>query len=430
MGFQGAREFLEQGRDVEGGIMLAQGIHGLGELNRAVSSLLEGSAHRALTSIATRMEGKAAQSLLGQMSKLGKVTEAPMLSTAFAVFNIYEDMDRKSPLGYTDVTLDSAILLTGLARLEMAPVTLALTNIRLGLDPLYSEIKGSLDSLPAGTLTGQHCLAVLKGITLAFQDIAQGILSVVAEFSLWSLIYKIPELDKQHRKDVKFIEELKSAESYDGRDTYVIEADKACDTINNWLSDAESDTVHLPSNHQNLRATLRDNGDLEIHDTVSKPGTCVILQNWRGGWAWQHIVFISSDFVMFQVSNATSTPEIQPMLIDFSSRGSRMEFDLATFPGNQQMTVVGSPHDDQLYGNERNNVLSGMGGAEFLKGRGGSDTYIIDCQQTQLRPIIIDNKGTKEVMDFLLLPGDFEGLEFVSSSTDAHLRYQKQPGCN
>ncbi|XP_059505298.1 uncharacterized protein LOC132210071 isoform X2 [Stegostoma tigrinum] len=753
MGFQGAREFLEQGRDVEGGIMLAQGIHGLGELagiNGEVSSLLERSAHRALTSIATQMEGKAAQSLLGKMSKLGKVTEAPVLSTAFAAFNIYEDVERKSPLGYADAALDGAILLTGLAGPEMAPVTLALTIIRLGLDPLYSEIKSSLESLPARASTGQRCLAVLKGIALALRDIGQSILDVAAEFSPWSLAYRIPQLDERHRKDMKFIEELKSAESYftitgdtqadgchgvvdflsgqdsafggaldvelddancmtvqipnpigsgtvekvhcfpahcsvndvvagigethwihlieksvtllffihvhtrevigsltedrstlhgsytgnsqpnrfytvqelpkeakltyslsdyyynlrgrggqdafylgpqrssvqggngqdlyfipewggvtdidnhaadgvtdwlffnvsfaqisarksqqdlrlffsnqhqvrvmnwflgneyrhmkfrsndyitftigdatlngwiqlqavsldfspiedkpetvdlsevrwrsvisvvgtkhgdtirgnhlgnvlrggqganylegrDGRDTYVIEADKACDTINNWSSDAESDTVHLPSHHQNLAVTLRDNGDLEIRDTVSQQEACVILQNWRGGWAWQHIVFISGDFVMFQVSNTTSPPEIQPVLIDFSSRESHVEFDLATFPGNQQiMAVVGSPHDDRLYGNERNNVLSGMGGADFLKGRGGSDTYIIDCRGTQLSPIIIDNEDTKEAMDFLLLPEDFEDLEMVSSSTDVHLRYQEQPGC-
>ncbi|XP_043542282.1 uncharacterized protein LOC122547764 [Chiloscyllium plagiosum] len=753
MGFQGARAFLEQGRDVEGGIMLAQGVHGLGELagiNRAVSGLLEDSASRALTSIAARMEGKAAESLLGQMSKLGKVTEAPVLSTAFAAFNIYEDVARESPLGYADAALDAAILLTGLAGPEMAPVTLALTIIRLGLDPLYSEIKGSLDSLPPGASTGQRCLAVLKGIALAFRDIAQSLLDVVGEFSPWSLIYRIPELDEQHRKDMKFIEELKSAESYftvteytqadgchgmvnflsgkdsafggaldielddancmtvrmpdpvgsgtierkhcfpthcsvndlvagmgetqrvhlieksvtllffihvhtqevigsltedrstlhgsytgnsrpnrfytvqelpkgakltyslsdyyyslrgrdggdafylgpqrssvqggngqdlyfipewggvtdidnhaedgatdwllfnvsfgqisakksqhhlrlffgnqhqvwvknwflgdeyrhmkfrsndyvtftigdatlnnwielqaisldfspidykpetvdlsevswrsvisvigtkhgdtirgndlgnvlrggqganylegrDGRDIYVIEADKACDTINNWSSDEEWDTVHLPSDHQNLGVTVRDNGDLEIHDTVSQAGACVILQNWRGGWDWQHITFISGDFVMFQVSNTSSRPEIKPMLVDFSGRESGVEFHLATFPGNQQiMTVLGSRHNDRLYGNERNNVLSGMGGADFLKGGGGSDTYIIDCQWTWLFPITIDNEDTKETMDFLLLPEDFEDLVFEPNPPDTYLRNRKQPPC-
>eukprot|EP00061_Rhincodon_typus_P006700 g27632.t1 len=451
MGFQGAREFLEQGRDVEGGIMLAQGIHRLGELagiNRAVSSLLEGSAHCALTSIATQMERKAAQSLLGQMSKLGKFTEAPVLSTTFAAFNIYEDVERKSPLGYTNVTLDGAILLTGLAGPEMAPIPELDKQHRKDMKFIeelksaesYFTITEDTQADGSGTVEKEHCFPthcsvndlvagigethrihlIEKSDTLLFfihvhtrQKLPKG---AKLTYSLSDYYYTLRGRDGQ---DAFYLGPQRSSVQWgNGQDLYFIPEcggvtnidNHAEDGVTDWLlfnisfaqisaTKSQQDLRLFFSNQHQVRVMnwflgdeyrhmkFRSNdyitfaiGDATLNDWIKlqavsldfspiedKPETVDLSEvRWRSvisvvgtkhgdtirgndlgnvlqggqGWAWQHIVFISDDFVMFQVSNTTSTPEIQPMLIDFSSRGSHVEFDLATFPGNQQIMTV------------------------------------------------------------------------------------------
>ncbi|XP_067895768.1 uncharacterized protein si:dkey-211g8.8 [Heterodontus francisci] len=752
MGFQAAKDFLGKGRNVEAGISVAQGVHGVGELmgvNRAVSKFVVQSSSRALTNVAARLETRTAERVLGSINKLGKLADISILSVGFSVFNIYEDVERNNLIGYADAGLDSLILLTGMAGPELAPVTLALTIVRLGIDPLYSEIRQSIESLPPGASDGQLCLAVLNGIGLALTDIAESILEVTNEFNLLSLPSRNLELDKQHQRDMEFIKELKNPENYfdvsedqksdgchgminffsgkdfafggaldvelddancvtiglpdpttseiiqrkhcflsecqmndlvmgigetqrvhfikksvtlfffihvhsqevigsmdkiystlhgsykgnskanrfyavqelpkglklgyclsdyyyqlqgrdggdafylgpqrssvqggngqdlyfipewggvtdidnwaedgvidwlifnvsfhqisakklqndlklfltnqhqvrvknwflgeayrhmkfrsndyvtfalvdtaltqsialravsldfsplerrpvsvdinqpvwrsvtsvvgthhndiiygndldnvlrgdkgadylegrNGKDVYVIEGDSNCDTINNFSSDEEYDTVNLDSDYQYLKAALRDNVHLEILDSVSHPGMCVIIHNWRKGWSWQHIFFMTRDFVRFQISNTSSTPEIVPLMVDFSTRSSWVLFDLATFPGNDQvMAVLGSPYGDTLYGNEKTNFLTG-GEGDFLMGRGGSDTYIINCQPALRTPTTIDNMDLERVVDFLLLPGDFDDLDFGCSSSDLRVKIRKL-GCD
>ncbi|XP_051780782.1 uncharacterized protein LOC114664859 isoform X2 [Erpetoichthys calabaricus] len=218
MGFKAAKDFFHQGRNVEGGISLAQGIHGVGELtqvNKAVFKMLQKSTDQALTRIAQNLENEAAEKLLSGVSKVGVLAESvPLISIMFTGFNIYEDLKQASPIGYADAALDTTILLTSLAGPELEPVVLGLIIIRLGIDSFYHEIKYEIDSLPPDATGEERFCAVMKGIGLGTIDVLVTVYDVWSQFAAISLAWRIPKLREQHIKDKALLEELKHSENY------------------------------------------------------------------------------------------------------------------------------------------------------------------------------------------------------------------------
>lgn len=147
-GLAGSIEALENGNITQGIVAGAQSLHGLSELRgynqklykaagKYLGKALQKGVNRASESVATiagEDAGRLVQARGGEIiSTVGEVGEfledVPIVGTAFGIYNIYEDFQQHSTIGYIDGALDIAI--TGLALLgpEVEPVVLALTVI-------------------------------------------------------------------------------------------------------------------------------------------------------------------------------------------------------------------------------------------------------------------------------------------------------------
>lgn len=729
MGFQAADQMCAEGRKWEGGVMLAQGAHGVSELtgiNAAVNDFVGNCAQKSIARISTHLEETAAEEFTSFMSKAGNVArEVPVLSAAFTVFNIYKDLKQGSPIGIADVMLDEAIFITALAGSGMLPVTVALTIIRLGIDPLFHEIRHELDALPPDASALDKFVAVIKGVGLATRDVGNDYLDVVKQLNTLGVIYNVYSLEEEHRKSMDTVHELQTAENYfkildekdggachrkidftqgvksaydgnlrveltdhrsmivtltdpvtsqkneteiwfekdcetedlvlgigeavnikmqqknatalfffpmkteevissmtpdntslygtyignakanrffavqqniikglsytldkyhyelhgrdgndifflgpqmsfvhggngqdiyyipldggkteicnqatdklmdliifnitfpqinarkignnlklfynnlheiqikkwflgeeyqhmsfkssdgilfdvgkvelsgnvdlqpvtldfsnqdsarsidlqnstwktvvtvigtdyddiingnqlnnvilgrggantisgrEGKDMYIIQEKGSCDTIYNFANDEQIDIVELPVDFESLRV-IRLRYSLKIWDY--KGMSCVIIKGWKRGWQWQHIIFKTKDFVVFQVSNTTAQPEISPLILDYSDSEKGVNINLNSIPGNEHiMTVIGSSHFDTIHGNSRANFLKREQGGGVLEGGDGSDTYIIECDSDI---ISIKNYALDGAMDILYVKEKYSQLRF------------------
>ncbi|KAM4017490.1 LOW QUALITY PROTEIN: uncharacterized protein ACNLHF_007129 [Anomaloglossus baeobatrachus] len=745
MGFQGANQMFAEGRNTEGGIMLAQGVHGVTELtgiNSAVNKFVGNVAQKSISQISSGLEEASAAKFTSALAEAGEAARAiPILSLGFTVFNIYEDLQQKTPVGIVDATLDSMIFISTLAGPEMLPVTVALSIIRLGIDPMYYEIKHKLDALPTDASVGDKVKAVVKGIGLALRDIGYSFLQIWEQIGLSGFIHNINNLAQEHNKSMDLVHNLQTAENYykildikdgnkchkmmdftqgddsayggnvrveltdqstmiitltdpltsnrivkvipfetncelvdlvmgigetvnikmmqktatmfwilplmkedvissmtpdnkslhgtyvgnskpnrfyavqqniikglsytqdryhyelfgndgndifylgpqktfahggngqdiyyilenagqteicnqandkemdllilniplqqinakkvqndlklfnnnhheiliknwfigedyrhmtftsvegalfktgqvrldgivplepsldlsskdsgaqiylneslletvvtvigsnhndmiygnrlnnvfqgrggknylsgsDGKDMYIIQEKEDCDTINNFAFDGLVDIVQLPVIYANLKVDTVAFRSLKISESIRK--TCVIMENWYRGWRW-HVIFISQDYVVFQITN-TSQPQMIPLILDYSRSPKGINIDLNTLSRNENiMTVIGSSHFDTIYGNEKPNFIQATTKKGFLKGRGGSDTYVIDCREGNIE---IDNYAEDGAIDVLFIKSkyislDFKNVESRSRSTNFFRKHLK-----
>ncbi|XP_077144754.1 uncharacterized protein LOC143807276 [Ranitomeya variabilis] len=218
MGFQSANQMFAEGRKSEGSVMLAQGVHGITELtgiNSAVNKFVGDIAQKSISQISVGLEEASAVKFTSALTEASAVAKTvPMLSLGFTIFNIYEDLHQKSPVGITDAALDSIIFITSLAGPEMLPVTVALSIVRLGIDPMYHEIKHELDALPSGAGVEDKFKAVLKGIGLALRDIGYSFLQILQQITLPGFFYNIYNLEQEHKKSMDLVHNLQTAENY------------------------------------------------------------------------------------------------------------------------------------------------------------------------------------------------------------------------
>ncbi|OCT91453.1 uncharacterized protein LOC108709311 [Xenopus laevis] len=728
MGFQAANQMFAEGRDLEGGIMLVQGVHGVTEItgmNAAVNDFVSNVAKQSITKISGGLEEAAAAKFTNSLAEVGELAKGiPVLSAAFTIFNIYEDLHQNTPIGIADAALDGVILITALAGPEMLPVTVALTIIRLFIDPLYSEIKHELDALPPNASVGQKFLAVIKGIGLALRDVLNTFVDILEQINIFGLIASISNLDEEHRKSMELVNQLQTVENYfkilnerdrdkchqivdftkgdssayggnlrveltehgtmkvtivnpitsgkleqeitfqkncesldlvmgigevvsiklkqksanifwfipvkteevitsvtadetslhgtyignskpnrffavqqnvidklpytldqyyyalygndgndifflgpqksfahggngkdvyiipkeggqveicnqandtamdllifnvpfqnifakkdsndlslfynnnhkaviknwfnreeykhlsfktsdgtiftigevklngrvtlaasyldysnndkgveinllnppwdtvvsvigtnfsdvivgnnlnnvlqggtgtnsltghEGKDMYIIHEKETCDTIDNFAHDDQTDIVELPAEYRNLQVKLDPPQSVKIWDSSRK--ACVIIKDWKKGWQWQHIVFKSIDFVVFQVSNSSTKPELTPLILDYSDSQQGVNIDLRTMPGNENiMTVIDSPFPDTIIGNSKANFIKG-GEGDTLSGGDGIDTYVAECKSGE---ITINNEATDNKIDILFINGKYRNLD-------------------
>ncbi|XP_073416961.1 uncharacterized protein [Dendrobates tinctorius] len=218
MGFQGANQMFGEGRKLEGGVMLAQGVHGITELtgiNSAVNKFVGDIAQKSISQISAGLEEASAVRFTTALTEAGAVAKTvPVLSLGFTIFNIYEDLHQNAPVGIADASLDSLIFITSLAGPEMLPVTVALSIVRLGIDPMYHEIKHELDVLPSDASVEDKFKAVLKGIGLALRDIGYSFLQILEQITLPGFIYSVYNLEQEHRQSMDLVHNLQTAENY------------------------------------------------------------------------------------------------------------------------------------------------------------------------------------------------------------------------
>ena len=228
IGFKGTVKAFERGDVLHGSINLAQTLHGLGELS-GINQKIYRAAGKAVGKIASRAVGRVSETigqvvgedagkliagegsnLLSTVGEIGDIFEdIPIVGTAFGIYNIYEDLQQHTVIGYVDAGLDALITVLGLLGPEAEPFVIALTIIRLGIDSFYTDIKKELDSLPPDARTGQVVVAVLKGIGEAILDIADTLIG-----GIYSAPFKVAKLEKQYQENQQFLRQIADYHNY------------------------------------------------------------------------------------------------------------------------------------------------------------------------------------------------------------------------
>ena len=218
-----------------------------------------------------------------------------------------------------------------------------------------------------------------------------------------------------------------------GADTYIVQGDSGIKTIDNFASDNEEDVISIGIPYVNISVN-EVQSNLILKDSTDHTSTQVTLSSWFRGPKWQHAIFTSKDYIRFTVmKDATGTVQKHPLTIDLSGykNGPGVVLDLS-YPqrttyisinseiADEIKTVFDSPHDDALTGNRLGNFFSCTGGHDFLRGRGGRDTYVI--KKSCLGATIV-NDDPKGDYDLLLFDCPFASISL------AHLQYSLTISC-
>lgn len=162
LGMKGAVRAFEQG-DIKDGVMATlQTAHGVMAMT---SSVIAKQALSAETRI-----GKAASAIMKSPAMKGALKVIPVVGIGFGVCNIIDDVKRGDALGYIDATLDSSIVVLDVLEIVqpelapfIAPITVALSVVRMVDDDIYMSIKDELQRLPKDAGVLEKVLAGLLG---------------------------------------------------------------------------------------------------------------------------------------------------------------------------------------------------------------------------------------------------------------------------
>ncbi|KAJ8272595.1 hypothetical protein GJAV_G00091090 [Gymnothorax javanicus] len=201
----------------------------------------------------------------------------------------------------------------------------------------------------------------------------------------------------------------------EGADTYEIFKGQGCDVINNYAKDLKMDLVVLHVPFKEIRADMRGE-DLLVFDKEDASSTCIQLKRWNASSLFQHVAFLSSDHVTFQISSNDGELVITALLVDLSKDNYNSTINLTeTKQLLNVISVFDSPHDDFIYGNALGNFISCSGGRDFLQGANGSDKYVVKsgCIRAE-----IDNYAQDKASDVLFLEHSFENLTLRTQFSD------------
>lgn len=214
-------------------------------------------------------------------------------------------------------------------------------------------------------------------------------------------------------------------EGKNGTDTYIVKDGSGLTLINNFAEDNKEDLVIINIPYKSIEV-MKDSLHLVLFNSDSD-NTKVNLSNWFNGTKWQHVLFTSNDFIRFTVMEDDEIIAKHPFLIDLSDSKNGVVLNLLIPHWSRNVsinseiakkvkTVLDSPHDDTVLGNNLNNFLSCSGGSDNLSGHGGRDIYVID---NTCNAVTINNDAGRDLQyDLLLLKCSDTEITVRNSSND------------
>ena len=586
MGIKGTVEAFERGDVTHGIINLGQTLHGIGELS-GINRKIYKAAGKAVGRIASKAIGRVSEvvgTVLGEnagkllaheggelLSTVGEVGELmediPIIGTAFGIYNIYEDLQQHTVIGYVDAGLDTLITELGLLGPEAEPFVIALTIIRMGIDSFYNDIKKELDSLPPGASTGQKVVAVLKGMGEAILDIYDTVTG-----GIWSAPFKAAKLDREYAKNQQFLGQVSDYHNYykvsrcsgsaainfagaadswnggsinfalqeggrrghlkmtstnqngqevhhseyinfgikvtdivmgigeshtvnfkeqsvkvlwvipadkkkiisglqgdrsslhgeyygnsdnnnffavqklpknmkyglsdyhyvvkgnggndtfyfgpqhtyvegnQGSDAYFLDGDSSHVTLNNFDSEGTEDFMVIPKTFKELSLSQSGNDVIITSGSVFK----VTIKNWFSASSYQHLVFKTSDRVSFRIEKRSGRIRGVPYALSGAGSKKFVRFNPALSGYHEVTELIGSDHDDYLYGNDKNNVFVPGKGEDFMQGNNGADTYNMQFAEGD---DTIDNGASDGQMDTIIFPANANVINVQRSTS-------------
>ena len=436
MGIKATIEAFDSGDVSHGVINLAQTLHGIGELS-GINQKIYNAAGKAVGKIASKAIGRVSEAvgtvlgedagkLLAQeggelLSTIGEVGELaediPIIGTAFGIYNIYEDLQQHTVIGYVDAGLDTLITVLGLLGPEAEPFVIALSIIRMGIDSFYTDIKEELDSLPPGASTGQKVVAVLKGIGEAIFDIFDTFTG-----GIWSAPFKAAKLDQEYEKNQQFLTQVSDYHNY-----YKVTKCSGAPAIN-FAGAADSwngGSINFQLQEGGRRGYLRmistnQNGQVVPHSQYINFGvkvTDIVM-----GIGESHTV----NFKEQSVKVLWVIPVDKKKIISgLKGERSSLHGDYYGNSDNNNFFAVQKLPDNLNYGlSDYHYCVKGRGGNDsfylgpqhtYVEGNEGSDTYFLDGDSSHVTLNNFDSAGTE---DFMVIPKSFKDLSFTLSGND------------
>ena len=170
-----------------------------------------------------------------------------------------------------------------------------------------------------------------------------------------------------------------------GKDTYyVLESNEGNDTINNFATDGKMDTLIITAElHEINVSNYEESNDLYL--IVESKDRQVLIKNWFLNESYRHMILVTKDHAVVELSSGRKTSfPYQSLLINMSQIEVQHDdpytrkIDLSTDPNLfNVITVFGTPDNDSIVGNDKDNYLMGEQGYDYMQGNEGADTYVV-----------------------------------------------------
>ncbi|MBC6417808.1 MAG: VCBS repeat-containing protein, partial [Prochloron sp. SP5CPC1] len=198
--------------------------------------------------------------------------------------------------------------------------------------------------------------------------------------------------------------------------------------IVNLADDNQVDTIEIAVNRDEL-ALRRSGQDLYLV-SASAPQTgnedqasleqiaYAVVQEFFLGENYQHLHLRTADgenyILKIDESGAVELAEFEVKATDSAVNGT---LDLRDY--SSAIYAVDSPGDDQIIGNDLDNIITSTDGKDRLRGRAGRDTYVIQrAEGAAPRVVTIDNWAHDSSTDILYL--DVNGIELQAPQRDGN----------
>ncbi|KAF1389810.1 hypothetical protein PFLUV_G00077410 [Perca fluviatilis] len=414
LGLKGAVRAFEQGDIKDGLVGSLQTAHGVTAMTTSVI------AKQALSSEA-RM-AKAVTSVMKSPAIKRFTSVIPIVGIGFGIYNFEQDLERGDALGYIDASLDGSMVVldvieTAVPELApfIAPINLALSVVRMGIDEIYMAIQNELNNLPkdAGLLEKLRAVSLgfLKGIehfgiSLAsffynwhYDEIEQGhrLVEQISDY------HKYYEVTKQ-QDGTSAVDFSSGDSSWNGGGVHFCLADQGPSELcmDYFVSSDESFGKRCwqidTQGSKDIILGLGESHQLE-YTTLEKK----ILMFIPAG-----SVTVVSDNKADCLDRDQFTKCIKSSSIDYSSSSCPLLVDLQEDEAFSSVTEVrGSKFNDDIRGNKEHNVIVPGRGHDFIQGRGGEDWYVITPGQGVKT---INNQSPDLALDILFLKEEYENI--------------------
>jgi Ca2+-binding RTX toxin-like protein len=427
-GLRSSISAFENGNTTQGVVGLAQSLHGIGELSgfnmavhRAAGKYLGQVLHSQVEAIAATVStiaGEDASELirsaggevLSTVGDVGSILEdIPLLGTAFGIYNIHEDFQPHSTLGYVDAGLDTALSGLSLLGPKAEPLVVALAMIKMEIDTFYHDIDSELRTLPPNASITQKVGAVFEGIGRSFVDLFE-------EFTLPGQI--LGAIDSSHKLNEQYDQGSFSQNDYHSyfNDIKVEESGSSITEDYEPWNGGEI-TFYLGESGQStlVLEAVDTNGSLllENHTVVTGGVQDIVV----GIGESQSISFKKQSAKILWFIPLDSRALISDMLEDqvntlhgtyYGNSGAN------TFIAVQELPPLGNNSGYNL--DDYHYKLYGQGGDDtfylgsqysYIEGNEGSDTYFVNTSSVH---VDINNYAEDGKTDYLIMYMDYSNL--------------------
>lgn len=173
--------------------------------------------------------------------------------------------------------------------------------------------------------------------------------------------------------------------------------------INNRADDGLTDFLIFNFDYHDL-VVQREGHNLRI--TTSYGVHNVSVDNWFHDDTYKHMVFKTADGVLFKISGSViGQINLVPYALTAEGASKSQVHDARKQEYSEVVTLIGSTHNDYLYGNDNDNKLNGGNGSDVLFGGEGQDSYAFEEGV-----YTINNYATDEKSDTLVYPANYVNI--------------------